>query len=100
MSNTARNTRQINDVIVLTNAQADLYRYDCLTLKTRDGKTLDVIQQHTHDLQEVQSIDNKQDAINKLRFLEVVMANQSNGIELDESAAAGLSDLITDILFC
>jgi hypothetical protein len=31
MTNAARNTRQINDVIVLTNAQADLYRHDCLT---------------------------------------------------------------------
>jgi hypothetical protein len=27
------------------------------------------------------------------------MANQRDGIDLDESAAAGLSDLLTDIIF-
>lgn len=93
MTNAARKPRLINDIVVLTNEQAQLYRHHhYLTLKTRDGELVDVISQNLVE----SNADNVQEAINRLRLLEIMFANQRDSLELDAEALTALADILME----
>lgn len=94
MTNAARKSRQINDVVVLTNEQVNQYQNDCLILQNRNGQVIDVIQMQDRN---PANEEFKHDAIQRLRLFEVMFA-QLRGIELDEDACMGLSDLLTETI--
>ena|SRR5437868_7560089 len=95
MANAARKPRQINDVIVLTNEQVDLYQNDCLTLKSRNGQVIDVIQNFDRNPNDGEY---RLQAAQRLRLFELLFSNQNGGVELDQDACMGLSDLLTETI--